>query len=266
MKLPPFLLLAAVTSLAGLTAQAQNYGVHFLGNTADPVTGPSGVVPISNYNNITQAAGTPFAITDSTGLNPVTLTLTGPGAGNGYSNATVGNGGNFSLMHGYLDAGGVGGQGSTGTGTASVTLTFTNLTSPAYDFYVYTLGDAARPGNIGDGLPQYTVNGTDYFAAVQGGAFSGTFVRDGTQPTQLTQFPNPNNLTQGNYLLVEGVTPVNGTITLVANADNRTFRSPVNGLELIAVPEPSTTAMAVLGLLGAVVVFQVRRRAAVAAE
>lgn len=263
MKLPHFFLIATVSSLAGLTAQAQNYGIHFVGNTVDPVTAAAGVVPLANYNNITQAAAT-FAITDSSGLNPATLTLAGPGAGNGFSNATVGNGGNNSLMHGYLDSGGTGGAGATGTGTSSVTLTLSNLTSPSYDLYVYTLGDAPRPGNLGDGLPQYTVNGTNYFAAIQGGAFSGTFVRDGTQSTQLTAFPNPNALTAGNYLLVQGVTPVAGTITLVTNADNRTFRSPVNGLQLIAVPEPSTTAIAALGLLGAVVVMQLRRRATAA--
>lgn len=265
MKLPSLLMIATVTSLAGLTAQAQNYGIHFLGNTADPVTGVSGVVPMGGYNNITQAAAS-FPITDAAGLNAATLTLSGPGAGRGFSNATVGNGANFSLMHGYLDAGGTGGAGATGTGTSSVTLTLSNLTRPAYDLYVFTLGDAARPGNLGDGLPQYTVNGTDYFAAVQGGAFSGTFVRDGTQSTQLTQFPNPNTLTQGNYLLVQGVVPVNGTITLVTNTDNRTFRSPVNGLELIAVPEPSTVVIGLVGLVGAVVASKLRRRESLAAE
>ncbi len=246
------LLLASLALASSLTAHAQNYGVHFLGTTADPVTGTAGVVPIGGFNNITQAANT-FPITDSSGLNPVLLTLSGPAAAKGYTTGgPVGTGGNDSLIHGYIDSGNAATQGS-------VTLTLAGLTGSSYDLYVYTQGDAPRPGNLGDGLPQYTVNGTDYYAAILGGAYAGSLVQDGTQSTELASYPSP--LTKGNYLYVPGVVPtLGGTITIVTNSNNATFRSPVNGLELVAVvPEPGAYAMMFVGLSVLFLMCRIRR-------
>lgn len=261
----PFLLIAAtVTTLGVLNAHAESYGLHFLGTTTDPVTGTAGVFPIGNWNNYgvnPTATPTVNAVNNSAGmLSTTTLTISGPGAQNGYR--TTGNaaltGGNASLENGYFDAGGIGGQAATGTGATAVTFTLTGLTSAAYNIYIYDAGDNARPGNIGDGLPDYTINGTDYFTAILGGAFT-TFTQGQTQSTELSAVPS--TLTPGNYILVSGVVPTaGGTITITANNDNRTFRSPVDGIELVGVvPEPSTYALVALGLGGFVLVRRVRR-------
>jgi len=40
-------------------------------------------------------------------------------------------------------------------------------------------------------------------------------------------------LTYGNYVVIDNVTPVGGTITISANSDNHTWRSPLNGIEIV---------------------------------
>lgn len=254
----PLMLIAAAAGLGSLNARAETYGVHFLGNTMDTVTLTAGVVPIGGWNNITQAANT-FVVNSSDLSTFASLTLSGPGAANGYSTGPAGTGGNNSLMHGYLDSGGNGGQAATGTGATSVTLTLTGLTGPAYNLYIYDMGDAPRPGNLGDGLPEYSVNGTNYYTATLGGTFAG-FVQGQTQSTELSSYPS--TLTNGNYILVSGVVPTaGGTITLVTNNNNQTFRSPLNGFELVAVvPEPSAVAYLLLGVCGAALAVRTRRR------
>lgn len=249
------LLLASLALASSLTAHAESYGIHFLGTTTDPVTGIAGVVPIGNFNNITQAAAT-FTLNNSAGtLSAATLTLSGPAAAKGYTTGgPVGTGGNDSLIHGYIDSGNSGTQGS-------VTLTLAGLTGSSYDLYIYTQGDAPRPTNLGDGLPQYTVNGTDYFAAILGGAYGGSLIQAGTQSTELAAYPG-GPATKGNYVYVPGVVPtVGGTITIVTNSNDATFRSPVNGLELVAVPEPSSYALMFAGLGALFFMFRIRRAA-----
>ena len=255
---PPLLTLAAAACLGMTMAQAQNYSVNFLGSTTDAVTATAGVVPLGGFNNIPQQAAS-FVITDQSSLNPATLTLSGPGANNGYRTVPAnGDGGNSSLMHGYIDASGAGGPGTMGPGIGSVTLTLSGLTGVAYNVYLYDLGDLARPSNFGDGYPEYTVNGTNYYTATLSGAFNG-FVQGQTQSTQLSSFPPNPTLTPGNYIVISNVAPIGGTITLQANADNRTFRSQLDGFQLIAVPEPSTATIVVVGLLGAIS-WRVNRR------
>ncbi len=249
------LLLATLAVASSLTVHAESYGVHFLGSTTDSVTGVAGVVPIGNYNNITQAANT-FVLNNSAGtLSAATLTLSGPAAAKGWTTGgPTGTGGNDSLIHGYIDSGNSGTQGS-------VTLTLAGLTGSSYDLYVYAQGDAARPTNLGDGLPEYTVNGTSYYAALLGGAYGGSLVQAGTQSTELAAFPG-GPATKGNYVYVPGVVPtLGGTITIVTNSNDATFRSPVNGLELIAVPEPGAYVMMFAGLSALIVVFRIRRAA-----
>jgi hypothetical protein len=41
--------------LLGSNADAESFGIHFLGNTTDGVTNVAGLVPISGWNNITNA-------------------------------------------------------------------------------------------------------------------------------------------------------------------------------------------------------------------
>lgn len=240
-KLTTLAIAAAILATAA-RAKAESFGVNFLGNTtADLVTGTAGVVPISGWNNINNGTFTSGTVTSSDSLFSATLTLSGAGKGNGWNNGTTADGGNGSLMRGYNDA---------GINNPS-TSTLSGLTGSAYTLYVYCQGDATRPGNGGDWLPNYTINGTTYYTATLGGSFS-SFVEGGI--TFANNNTYPPSLTYGNYLKIENVSPIAGTITISANADNQTWRSPFNGFELVVVPEPSSAALifgwlAVLGLV-----------------
>ena len=169
------LLLGAAAAIAFVAnaARAESYGVHFLGNaTGDLVTGSAGVVPIPGWNNINNAplaAGTTdFAIANSDGSLTTTLGVTLNGAGNNdswYSGATP-DGGNGSLLDGYLDAGTRQNNGGYYPGTATIS----GLTNASYNVYVYTAGDIYRPNDdqavtFIEGLPGYEVNGLVYYTA-----------------------------------------------------------------------------------------------------
>lgn len=91
------------------------------------------------------------------------------------------------------------------------------------------------------------MNGTTYYAPVLGGnnpsqylttcAIGGTFTEfvkgtttsvNNNQPVPVTSF--------GNYIEVASVTATGGIITVQAEPDTSTYRSPLNGIELVAVP------------------------------
>ena len=231
------------------SARAEMFGVHYLGNaTSDTVTGTAGVVPISGWNNVDQSSFGSGTILSSGGTFSATLTLSGSGAGFGWNSGMTGDGGNGSLLNGYNDA---------GINNPS-TSTITGLTGTTYDVYLYTFADTARPGNGGDWLPNYTVNGTTYYTATMGGGgtFSG-FIEGGITFVNSNTFPT--SLTYGNYIKISGVSTVGNSITITTNGDNQSWRSPFNGFELVAVavPEPSSTALILTGL--ALVGFMRRR-------
>ena len=236
--------------LAGTEAQAQKYGINFLGNTpADTITGAAGVVSISGWNNIanqTYSSGTITADNFST----ANLTLSGSAA-NGWRSSGTGNGGNGSLMDGYMDitAG--------GTGTAVISGL---VSGQLFDIYLYTFGDQVRPSNGGDKLPNYSVNGTTYYvptlgvgtstfnatAATVGGSFSG-FIQATTYNANFnTATANASDF--GNYIKIKNVAATGGILTIAGGSDTTTWRSPLNGIELVAVPEPTTLALSAVGL------------------
>jgi hypothetical protein len=246
---------------AGSQANAQSFGIKFLGQTTDPVTGSAGVVPISGWNNIANATYNSGTVLSSDGSSSATLTLAGPGAHNTWrSSGGVLTGGNDSLMNGYMDLGG----GVNGTATASISGL---VSGSVYDVFIYDFSDQTRPSNNGDWLSNYSVNGGavsyvptlgvgtsayDATSATVGGAFSG-FVQGTTYSTNFnTGTANASDF--GNYIEFLNVTATGGVITIAGNPDTaNTFRSPLNGFEIVAVPEPSIAGLSVLGGLLALV-------------
>ena len=233
-------------------ANAQIYGINFLGNTpSDPITGAAGVVSISGWNNIANSSFTTGTITSSSGLSPATLTLSGH-AGNAWRSSGTGDGGNGSLMDGYMDIG------NNGAGTATISGL---VSGQLYNIYLYTFGDGTRPGNNGDLLPNYNVNGTTYYvptlgvgpstfnatSTTVGGPFSG-FVQGTTYNANFnTATANASDF--GNYIVIQNVAATGGILTISGGVDSTSFRSPLNGIELVAVvPEPTTLALSVAGL------------------
>jgi hypothetical protein len=201
---------------------AGSFGIHFLGSkTTDIVANSAGVVPISGWNNITNTTVSSGTISSSDNSLSASWTLTGPAAANGWNSGNASDGGNSSLLDGYCDV---------GNGGPAI-MTISGLTSPAYTVYVYTTGDATRPGNGGDWLPNYSVNNATNCAAVLHGPFTG-FIQSGT--TAVNNNTYPPGLTYGNYNIFYNVTPVGGVITVSAGTDSRTWRSPFNGIELVS--------------------------------
>ncbi len=223
-------LLVIVTTIAITLineGHAESYGINFLGNTSGKVTGSAGVIPIANWNNITNSTFTSGIIQSSDGLSSATLTLSGA-ASRTWNSGTVNDGGNGSLFNGYMDLGANNNVGSVVTATTVIG----GLSGSQYDVFIYVQADAARPGSNTDYLPNYTINGTRYYTAtLGGGGFSG-FIRAGT--TLANNNIYPPSLAYGNYIEVDNVTPVNGVITILGEADTQSWRSPLNGIEIVA--------------------------------
>lgn len=141
-------------TLAGGAANAESFGIKFLGNTTDMVTNSAGVVPISGWTNIANTTFTSGTIRSSDGAVLALLTMSGSGRANGWNSGTGADGGDGSLMRGYCDA----------KGNSPVTVTISGLTTNAcYTIYLYTQGDGQRPGSGTDWIPNYTINGSTIY-------------------------------------------------------------------------------------------------------
>jgi hypothetical protein len=236
-----------LSAFAGNQGHAQSFGINFLGNTSDPVTGLAGVLPIGNWNNISNTTFTSGSILSSDGLSSATLSLSGSGSANGWHSGTVSDGGNGSLLDGYMDTG------TTSTGIAAIS----GLTGSLYNIFIYDEGDAARPGNGGDWLPNYTINGFTYYTATLTGAFSG-FVQGGVTTVNNNTFPT--SLVYGNYIEIDNVAPIAGAITVSANSDTQTWRSPFDGFQIVPTPEPSVAGLSLLGSILTLGMFRRRNK------
>jgi len=204
-------------------------------------TGIAGVVPISGWNNIantTYTLGTALAITSADNSLSATLTMFSAQANNGWSSGITGDGANRSLMNGYLDA--------QKPGTAAPTINIDGLAGASYDVYIYAFPDVTRPSSSTDGLPNYAVNGTVYYApligngasrynstsnSIGGGGFPGFIAATVTNANDFTAELGTNEF--GNYIVIHGVVPNGGEIQVIPEADFNSFRSPVNGIELV---------------------------------
>jgi len=227
MKTNPFKIfcLFVSTFIAGNTffAQAESFGIKFLGNSATTVNGSAGVVFLSGWTNIATATFTSGTVWSSDGSVLATLTRSGAGLANLWHSGSGGDGENGSLLDGYNDC----------QANSPTTNVISGLTGSFYTVYIYTAGDSARPANNTQWLPNYTVNGTEYCTATLdgNGAFLG-LIKGGL--TTVNNNIYPPAITYGNYIEIDNVVPVGGTITISANSDNRTWRSPLNGIEIVA--------------------------------
>jgi len=152
------------------------------------------------------------------------------------------------LMNGYLDDG--------GNDQPYVNLSLAAGTPP-YSVVVYLQGDGT--GNLGrywleewtNPLTAGTVI-TDQIGVAGSSKFSGTYTLVGTYGTTLT--PTNVNAPAGDYIIFENVTVQNVRIRAAGNGDPEDYgRGPINAIQIApasAVPEPSTFALAALGLLG----------------
>ncbi len=218
---------AAVIFTPSSTYPPQRFGIKFLGNTTHAVTSTAGVVPMPNWNNIANASFTTGSILSSNGAHSATLTISGSGGDRAWRSGVYPDGGNLSLVYGYQDAG----INRDGINEPAINV-ISGLTASAYDVYLYTAGESIRPASATEYLSNYTINGTTFYTSTKDGrSVLWNMVRGVTIPTNSNQYPSA--LVPGHYLRINNVSPVNGAITIAANTDGLSFRSPLNGIQLI---------------------------------
>lgn len=224
-------LAVAAGLLAGSVASAQTASFNFASDEPNPpngvstVEGPTGAFGNSDWVNVPAAdAGT--ATDDDTGISVTWDAGAGTWAstGRGEENNTAPAGDARDLMTGYLDTGG-----DAATGTV---VNVAGLTPGApYQLVVYHNGGVTgRGGN-------YIVSGADAGNATQSyvdsAAFTGTFVAE------------------EDFQVFNGISAADGTFTLTAlPTTGEPARAPLNGIEIILVPEPATLGLLGLGGLG----------------
>jgi hypothetical protein len=187
------------------------------------------VLNTPNWNNLANASGSQANLIDDSGA--ATTASVDWTSNNTWRSGgrNLGSGGHAQLMSGYLDY-----LDSTPTHTPPV-ITVSGLDAalgaPSYQVYVYVQGDSSdsRSG-------EWSVNGT--FLPL----------------TDDQPFSAANEYVVGeNYLLFSGVTGDQIVVSSMAS-----FRAPINGVEIVGVPEPSSLLLLVL--VGLIVGAAGRRR------
>lgn len=256
------LVVVAVVMSSTSLLHADSWGVKYLGRStstnsavANGGTGPTlvtntaGVVPISGWNNITNylnsthVSYTNGTIHSSDGLLTATLTISGATQGDGsggWQSGAPNDGGDGSLVAGYMDLG-------ANIGAHAVTNIISGLPGTNYTLYVYIYSDNSHPGNGGDYLPNYSANGIIYYAPQYGngtttfdvdvvpvgGPFTGWRKAKATLSNYNTRVVSTNDF--GNYLEIDNVIPTQpgGVVTFIGQANNQSWRSPLDGFELV---------------------------------
>lgn len=235
--------LACTASLAfGQPSIAINFGADepaLTGGGTLSATDVAGAAPQANWNNVSGNFGTASDLVDSSGAaTSVTITWTSPNTwsstGRGEENNGL-TGGDRALMTGYIDTG------ADSANTASVTVSGlpAGFTSLGYNVIVYSLGGVAGRGG------GFTIDGTTLIGTSP------------SSPTALTQDAGVDMTDEGTYLVFSGLT--GSSFTLTADASLGNFRAPINGIQIVSVPEPSTVALLVLGGIGVVTTLRRRR-------
>ncbi|HUS46385.1 MAG TPA: PEP-CTERM sorting domain-containing protein [Phycisphaerae bacterium] len=221
----------------GTTAQASVIGINFIGNcpaNADQVgSNQAGLEAQTHWNDLNYwNDGTNLMASDG-GSTSVKATIGATTQGYaGYVAIPAANAGNYLLIRGYLHAGG-----------SVWTVTLTNLTSEytpgGYDLIVYYDGN----NNSADWVTEFALSsGSTTLASVfakdatDTATWSGTFVQaTGTSAATATD---------GNYVRFTGLTADSLTLTTTPESGD----GPINGIQIVAVPEPAALALLSLGL------------------
>lgn len=213
-------------------ASAAVISVNYDGNTGTQLTSTdvAGVEQVGNWNNSTDGSFTD-AVNDSGTITTAdfSATNTGEWRSTGSPFADPDN----QMMEGVLYG-----------NESGWTISGAQIPFASYDLYVYLASDAAgRDYKISDGTTTYWY---DAMTPPTGSEVTYTIATTLTDPTT-------NNAAAANYVLFTGLSG-DFTITLSGHPDgpDSSTNPTVSGLQLVAVPEPSTSALLGLASLGLV--------------
>lgn len=177
----------------------------------------AGVIPTTNWNNLDNSnftSGTfgPFPLNDATGSKVANVTWSGTGT---WGRSTAGNA-DHQMMSGHIEA--------DTTGATTVTVTDLADNYAKYNVYVYVGDDA------GNRLGELRFNGGP-IQNFRSEIFDGTYTV-GTD-----------------YFLFRHVTGDSFTVSVEPFGDLNANRTGIRGVQIIGVPEPSATVLALFGLV-----------------
>ena len=257
-------------ALFSSSAQAQSIGIDWFGGSAAGTgtgnqtqmldTDVAGVVPQSNWNSF---LGEPASSSGSLVLNNGTASgaMASWTSNNDWdTNIDQAVSANHKLMLGYLDTN------DTSISTLQITGLPAAFTSAGYDVYVYYDGDNGTQARAG----RYEINGVSQWGQDAASTnFGGTFVlgstvtdpAPGMTGTQLdNQAAAVATVPAGNYLVFSGLTSADFTLNVQASVSaGGTNRASLNALQIVAIPEPSTMVLLVLGAVGSLLCVARRR-------
>jgi hypothetical protein len=218
------------TTLPPIDAISLNFVRASSGATALDVTDVAGVIPVSNWNNATQAnanADTDFSLLDDTGsATGATATWLSGSASWSVATAGAGSEGDKKMMTGYLD------QAGDGAGQIHM-VTIDNIPYGTYDVYLYHSSSGGPNRSV-----RFNANGTNLFTRNLDPAntFDG-FVN--AQYDTLAEAALAGGNPAGNYVVWEGLS---GTLTIAAEglgdleegSGGNTRRAPIQGIQIVS--------------------------------
>ena len=261
-----------VSALYG-AAQAQSIGIDWFGGngTGDQTqmlpTDVAGVVPQGNWNSFLDdpaiAVQTAPLVLSNGAASGATVTFSGS-PNDWDTNVDQSLSANHKMMLGYLDTN------DTSITTVMVSGLPASLTGPGYNVIIYYDGDNGTAGAIGSHrVGRYEINGVSQWGRDAGNRFDGAFVQGqtlidpapGMSGTQLdNQAAAVAAVPAGNYMVFSGLTGSSFTLNVQASVSgSATNRASINGMQIVAIPEPSTVVLFALGALGSLG-FVARRR------
>ncbi len=224
----PLLLGAAQAASIGI-----NFGAGRAGASLDPTTS-AGAVPQTNWNNAAGASGGPLALNDDAGAASGASVTWATDEEWSDGSPTDGNG---QLLLGWISE----------NGDPGSTVSITGIPYPEYSLYVYMHHDRTNEdtifGEVGGAFPDFTLIETDLDNGVDETLSSVTLVQQTT-----------SGAGEGNYAVFSGLTAANLDLTMSVGIGQR---APINGIQIVAIPEPSGAAL--LGLAGLTLLLRRRR-------